>query len=48
MHHSLKKIKKERFADLIQNIIKKQTKEEIFQSVTSEMKIIKSKKFKKS
>ena len=46
MHHSLKKIKKERFADLIQNIIKKQTKEEIFQSVTSEMKIIKSKKFK--
>ena len=47
MHHTLKRVEQERFADLIQNIIKKQTEATILQSVTAEMSNIKMKKLKK-
>ena len=46
MHHTLKRVEQERFADLIQNIIKKQTEATILQSVTAEMSNIKMKKLK--
>ena len=46
MHPTIKRVKSERFADLIQNIIKKQSETEILQSVSGEMKNIKMKKFK--
>lgn len=46
MHHTIKKVETERYADLIQNIIKKQSEAEILQSVSGEMKNIKMKKFK--
>ena len=37
MHKTLKKIENERLADMIQNIIKKMSKQEISQSVSSEV-----------
>ena len=43
MHHTLKKIANERFADLVENIIKKQTEEDILRSVKAEMKNVKMK-----
>lgn len=46
MHSTIKKVENERFADLIKNIIKKQSEEAILQSVSAEMKNIKMKKFK--
>lgn len=46
MHHTIKKVEQERYADLIQNIIKKQTEAAILQSVTSEMSNIKIKQLK--
>ena len=46
MHHTLKKIANERFADLIENIIKKQSEEDILRSVAAEMKNVKIKKLK--
>ena len=46
MHQTLKKIENERFADLIENIIKKQTEVQILQSFTDEKSNIKMKKLK--
>ena len=46
MHQTLKRIENERFADLVQNIIKKQSVADIIKSVSAEMKNIKIKKFK--
>ena len=44
MHQSLKKIENERLADMIQNIIKKMSKQQISQSVSAEAQNL-SKKF---
>ena len=46
MHHTIKKVEQKRFADLIENIIKKQTEATILQSVAAEMSNIKMKKLK--
>ena len=46
MHQTLKRIENERFADLVQNIIKKQSVADIINSVSAEMKNIKIKKLK--
>ena len=46
MHHTLKKVANKRFADLVENIIKKQSEEDILRAVKGEMKNIKMKKFK--
>ena len=46
MHHTIKKVEQKRFADLIQNISKKQTESKILQNVSFEMSNIKIKKLK--
>ena len=46
MHHTLKKVANKRFADLVENIIKKQSEEDILRAVKGEMKNVKMKKFK--
>ena len=46
MHHTLKKISSKRFADLIENIIKKQSEDDVLKSVKGEMRNVKMKKFK--
>ena len=46
MHQTLKRVENERFADLIQNIIKNQSVADIMQSVSAKMKNIKIKRLK--
>ena len=46
MHHTLKKIENKRFADLIQNIIQKQTEVDVIQNFEAEVSNIKMKKLK--
>jgi len=48
MHQALKKIENKRFADLIENIIKKQTESNVLQNFTNEKSNIKVKKLKDS
>ena len=46
MHKTLKKVENERLADMVQNIIKRMSKEEIGISINEEMKNLNPKIFK--